>query len=364
MESIQQTFSGAVDFGRKVTATVSRNGDLIHKTYVDITLPALSNGGAGTIAWVRNIGNVLIKEVSITIGGAQIDKHYGQWLHIWNELTQSPGHVDTYKAMIGDRSVLVTGAASIPAATISVPLQFWFCRNAGLALPLIALQFHEVKFEIEFRPFSECYQASADATPATPVLTDASLWIDYIYLDTAERRKFAQLTHEYLIDQLQFQGAESVAQTNVSPRMQFNHPCKEIVWVTQLDSNVQSVAAANVLANRWTDFSNGAGGDQLVDAKIQLNGHDRFSARNAKYFNLTQPLQHHTRGPAVGIYVYSFALKPEEHQPSGTINMSRIDNAVMKLTFASAAAAKVSIFATNVNIFRVMSGMGGVAYAN
>jgi hypothetical protein len=368
MESIEQTFSGAVDFGRKVSATVSRNADLIHKTYLEINLPALSNGGAGTVAWVRNIGNVIIKEVSVSIGGSQIDKHYGQWLHIWNELTQTAEHTVTYKEMIGDTSRLTTGAASIPAATITVPFQFWFNRNVGLALPLIALAYHEVKFEIEFRPFSECYQASTTATPPTPVLSNASLWINYIYLDTAERRQFAQITHEYLIEQLQFQGAESVSQVAVRQRVTFNHPCKELVWVVQPDANVASVASADTDANRWTDFTDGAvsygGADPLVDAKLQLNGHDRFATRKAAYFNLQQPYDHHTNGPNVGIYVYSFALSPEEHQPSGSINMSRIDNATMQMTLASSANSQIYMYATNYNILRIMSGMGGLAYSN
>lgn len=366
MEAIEQTFSGAVDFGRKVSATVSRNADLIHKTYLEIDLPALSNGGAGTIAWVRNIGNVIIKEVSVSIGGSQIDKHYGQWLHIWNELTQTAEHVNTYKEMIGDTAVLTTGAASIPAATISVPLQFWFNRNVGLALPLIALAYHEVKFDIEFRPFSECYQASSAATPPTPTLANASLWINYIYLDTAERRQFAQITHEYLIEQLQFQGAESVSQVAVRQRLTFNHPTKELVWVVQPDANVASVASAHVDANRWTDFTDGstpyAGADPLVDAKLQLNGHDRFATRKAAYFNLQQPYDHHTNGPAVGIYVYSFALEPESHQPSGSINMSRIDNATMQMSLASSASSQVYMYATNYNILRIMSGIKECIY--
>lgn len=221
-----------------------------------------------------------------------------------------------------------------------------------------------MKFEIEFRPFSECYAASATATPPTPVLTNASLYIDYIYLDASERRQFAQVTHEYLIEQLQFQGAESVAQTSVRQRLTFNHPCKELVWATQLDSLVDTVASANVNANQWTNFANASNKDHLVEAKLQLNGHDRFSTRHAGYFNLTQPYQHHTNGPAVGIYVYSFALKPEDHQPSGSINMSRIDNASLQMVFGSAAAAKVRVFMTNYNILRIQSGMAGVAYAN
>ncbi len=229
---------------------------------------------------------------------------------------------------------------------------------------------HEVKINIEFRPFSECY-ASASGTVNVPTLTNASLWVDYIYLDTDERKKYAQNAHEYLIEQLQFTGAESFSQTSIRQRLNFNHPCKELVWVTQLDSNVQTVAAADSDANRWTDFTdNGVGAnpyngdDPLVDAKLQLNGHDRFATRKAGYFNLVQPLQHHTRGPATGIYVYSFALKPEEHQPSGTVNMSRIDNGTIQLTMSSAAATKLYTYMTNYNVLRVMSGMAGLAYAN
>jgi hypothetical protein len=368
MESIEQTFSGAVDFGRKVTTTVSRNGDLIGKTYLQLDLPALT--GTGTQAWVRNIGHVLIKEVEVSIGGSRIDKHYGQFLHIWQELTQTKEHEDSYNVMIGNTTELTTEAASIPSRTLYIPFQFWFNRHTGSALPIIALQYHEVKFELEFRPFSECH-VSSSGTVTVPTLSNASLWIDYIFLDTDERRQFAQIQHEYLIEQLQFAGSESFSQTSIKQRLNFNHPCKELIWVTQLDSNVQNVSAAGGDANRWTDFTdNGAGAnpyngdDPMVDAKLQLNGHDRFSTRKAGYFNLVQPLQHHTRGPATGVYVYSFAIKPEEHQPSGTVNMSRIDNATLNMTMASAAAMKLYTYAINYNVYRNVSGMGGLAYSN
>lgn len=157
-----------------------------------------------------------------------------------------------------------------------------------------------------------------------------------------------------MIEQLQFTGSEAFAATSVRQKLNFNHPCKEIVWVVQLDS----VAAAN----NWTDYTS-SGSDHLVDAKLLLNGQDRFSTRKAGYFNLVQPYQHHTRGPAVGVYVYSFALSPEQHQPSGSVNMSRIDNTTLQLTFASSAALKLYTYATNYNVFRVLSGMGGLAYA-
>lgn len=351
LESIQQTFNGTVDFGRKVSATISRNGDLINKMYLQVDLPVLTGG---TQAWVNYIGETMIKEVEIEIGGARIDRHYGQWLHIWGELTLSKSIEDTYKVMVGETNDLTGQAGSVAAATLYIPLQFWFCRNTGLALPLIALQYHEVKVNIEFRAASECFITTAGVTNV-PVLASASLYCDYIYLDTDERRQFAQVAHEYLIEQLQFTGSEAFSATSVRQKLNFNHPVKELIWVAQLDT----VATAK----GHTDFSS-AGADHLVDAKLLLNGQDRFSTRKAGYFNLVQPYQHHTRGPATGVYVYSFALKPEEHQPSGSVNMSRIDNATLQLSFASSAAIKVYTYATNYNVFRVMSGMGGLAYSS
>lgn len=212
---------------------------------------------------------------------------------------------------------------------------------------------------------------SGSGTVTVPTLTDASLWVDYVYLDTDERRQFAQISHEYLIEQLQFAGSESFSQTAVRQRLNFNHPCKEIVWVSQLTANTDTVANAGVLANRWTDFTdNGSGSDPyngndpMVDAKLQINGQDRFATRTAAYFNLVQPYQCHTRIPATGIYVYSFSLKPEEHQPTSCINFSRIDSAILQLTMASAAAMNLMTFAKNYNILRITSGMGGLAYSS
>jgi hypothetical protein len=368
VESIEQTFSGTIDFGKRATATVSRNGDLINRTYFQVALPALT--GTGTQAWVRNLGNIMIDNIVVNIGGSQIDKHYGIFMHIWQELTLTAEHEDTYNVMIGNTTVLTTEAATIPATTLYIPLQFWFNTNIGLSLPLIALQYHEVQFVFELRPFSSLYvSSSGTVTPAS--ISYASLWIDYVYLDTDERRQFAQIQHEYLIEQLQFTGAESFSQTAVKQRLNFNHPCKELIWVAQLDSNVQSVAAAGGLANRWGDFTdNGVGanpyngGDLVYDAKLQLNGHDRFNVRLAGYFNLVQPYDHHTRGPATGIYTYSFAEKPEDHQPSGSVNMSRIDNATLVLTMNSSASMQLYTYMKNYNVMRVLSGMAGLAYSN
>jgi hypothetical protein len=343
MEAIEQTFNGAADFGKRVTCTVSRNGDLMHKVYLQVTVPADPSG-----TYVKNLGQALIKFAEVEIGGQRIDKHYGDWMHIWNELSQEAGKKEGYGLMTGAGSK----DAGISAETdLYIPLEFWFCRNPGLALPLIALQYHEVKINIEFSALSEL------TSTAGLSLSAASLYVDYIYLDTDERRRFAQVSHEYLIEQVQFTGDESVSSVSNKIKLNFNHPCKELVWVVQRDaSGVEKF-----------DYTDASGLNPVLIAKLQLNGHDRFSERMGRYFNLVQPYQHHTNVPKTGINVYSFGLKPEEHQPSGTCNMSRIDNATLQLTLTSetvGADAKVRVYATNYNVLRIMSGMGGLAYSN
>jgi hypothetical protein len=399
IESIEQVFSGTADFGRKVTCTISRNGDLINHIYLQVQFPALSvgsvwaSGAPNNVAWTNSVAVALIRTVKIEIGGQKIDEHYGVWLEIWNELTQTAEKVNGYNHMVGTyaTNVGLVGNANAPRIYY-VPLQFWFCRNPGLSLPLIALQYHEVKIIMEFRTAAELIvglTAAGDrdnASNTTTIVDSAgvqlqtcALWVDYIYLDTEERRRFAQMSHEYLIDQLQFTGAESLQLDQVANkvRLNFNHPVKELVWVLQMSQNFTIGTAYN----DWFNFSAALPGtptpsnavDLMADAKILLNGHDRFQVRPQTYFRLVQPYQHHTRIPEKHIYVYSFGLRPEEHQPSGTCNFSRIDNAqlVFDLTnitnlvnVSSGDTGQLSIYATNYNVLRIMSGMGGLAYSN
>jgi len=370
-------------------------------------------------------------------------------------------------AASGGPSQVCAPRNALPETTLYIPFLFWFCRNPGLALPLIALQYHEVKINIDFRPIGECLWAVGDLTQTTGVksvaqayqqsLVAASLYVDYIFLDTDERRKMAQNPHEYLIEQLQFTGDESVGSSSNKIKLNFNHPCKELIWVVQPDANVDycsSLEASGTLFRtlgaqpfNYTDsidalppsiaafagpseimaptsyinssglfelpgapqptdpttvtfntdvpfntqYTNTPGSlvsdagtfvlsetaldmhcwgeNPVVTAKLQLNGQDRFSEREGNYFDVVQPFQHHTRAPDTGINVYSFALRPEEHQPSGSCNFSRIDNAVLQLvlsapTVSGTATAKVRVYAVNYNVLRVMSGMAGVAYSN
>ena len=470
IESVEQVYNGAVGFGQTVTCTVARNADLMYRTYIRIVLPDVTPTSTYNYRWLNWIGHVLVHSVSFEIGGQQIDKHYGEWLHVWNELSQKAGQQANYANLVGNVPKLVQPSTSAkPGLELYVPLQFFFCRDPGLALPLIALQFHEVKFTIKFRNKLECYWSENGVESSLNSLDfTSSLWIDYIFLDTDERRRFAQVSHEYLIEQLQF-NEETVTTTTPKIDLTLNHPVKEIVWLVQKDTytnrdqmqvvggqqyfnyttridttgfsgtpadpngggigggwfsglnpalsmpfggtatvantgalvnsnrtvanslvntssndiNLENLSFANLFGNGNTTNPSGwstnlpvfdIGKNPVEYAKIQLNGQDRFSERTGRYFNLLQPYQYHENGPPTGYNVYSFALKPEDHQPSGTCNFSRIDKATLHLTLlaetlqdeagVSGPSAKVRIYATNYNILRIMSGMGGLAYAS
>jgi hypothetical protein len=402
LEAIEQTFNGNATYGSRVTCQITRNGDLINRVYFVGTLTNTNAKSTGTadnncIALVPYFGLKLLKTIELEIGGQRIDKHYSEWLYIWNELSLPQGKRDGYKLMVGgdklNRSIVLEATQSY---SVYVPLEFWFCRNVGLALPLIALQYHEVKINIEFENVSnmvdkginysdkafkltqsdgstdltELQEVNINFSGGTNLDLSASLWVDYIFLDTDERRRFAQLSHEYLIEQLQFTGSDTVsagANSLKSIRMNFNHPCKELIWVIKPTpkGDFRQTIYWNNFTDRNKDNQYVLAKNPVTTAKIQLNGNDRFADRKGNYFSLVQPYQHHENTPDnfnTGINVYSFAIKPEEHQPSGTLNMSRIDTAV--LSVASSVDGSIYIYTVNYNVLRILSGMGGLAYSN
>jgi hypothetical protein len=508
VENIEQVFNGAADFGRKVTCQISRNGDLITKMYLRVQLPDFTISGDATKqwSWVSRIGHALINSIELQIGGTRIDKQYGNWLNIWYELARNWAHDRGYAIMIGDTVDLTTLSNAHSSSILYIPLKFFNNRNDGLAIPLIALQYHEVILNFEFSTLLNCvnYSSNVSASDLSAIkLSAASLFVDYVYLDTEERKRFAQAQHEYLIEQIQFTGSESVNSLVQKFRLNFNHPCKALYWTLQLgrytsghtflaydaknientrlmatkravlalakyNGNKLYLTADDVSANlsgivlpdstnssvvslfqrinpiaitSEPDLDNitilgdlltleeistpvnqlwfytttaytttvkmstltrsapsGTQGSAVYDIVVQqvdnygiyldktgnpvnkvllqLNGHDRFSERDGTYFNYVQPYQHHSNTPTDGLNMYSFALNPEEHQPSGTCNMSRIDNATLNLTFGRYSSdnefkniyladdSDISIYATNYNVLRIMSGMGGLAYSN
>jgi hypothetical protein len=387
IESIQQTYNGQTEFGNTINCTVSRNGDLINRVYVEIDVKGLGAPTTPDAAlntkhakYVDYLGLKLLKNVVVEIGGQQIDKHYSDWMFIWNELSLPIGKRYGYDKMVGASGDELSKVAEDKSTKLYIPLEFWFCRNIGLALPLIALQYHEVKFKIEFSEIdeialsyndsdleisSDSHLEGADKTKIGNQLL-CNIYVDYIFLDTDERRKFAQLSHEYLIEQLQFTGEEQSSQQQI--RLNFNHPVKELVWVSKWAQN--NTNTNNSFAN-WNNYSYTSdvdkdGKNSFEQGSIKLNGNDRIANRESRYFDLVQPYQHHTNIPKNGgINVYSFALKPEEHQPSGTLNMSRIDSAHLHFKIKSTKkSGTVLIYAVNYNVLRILSGMGGLAYSN
>ena len=327
VESIEQTFNGSADSKSKISVTVSRNGDLLSAVWLAVTS---KTGGAAAGVISAKEAWAAVDNVEVEVGGQVIDKQYGHWMQVWTDLSHPYD-----KSKLLDESLATSAAGEVSY----LPLQFWFCRNPGLALPLIALQYHEVKLNITF--------GTRGATAG-----NVAVWCDYVFLDTDERRRFAQVSHEYLIEQVQFSNELAVQNTMTQHELRFNHPVKELVWTVN---------------NSTTDIT-------VNTALLQLNGHDRFKRREGKYFTKVQRYQYHSGAedqgqdtPDAGAsvpHVYSFALKPEEHQPSGTCNFSRIDNAVLNLEHQNIAAGKLRVYAVNYNVLRIMSGMGGLAYSN
>jgi hypothetical protein len=405
-----------------------------------------SDGSTERVQWVDNIANTMVKSVALNIGGQDIDKHYSEWFSIWNELTLAEEKRAGYNDLIGQQNLvevstvgayddntgaLVTDYSQNPGTVVSardpeapysdfrsrfstgvtykyqglqtpkvvhpatkvqfMP-QFWFNNNPGLALPLIALQYHQVRVKFDIRPLSELYVLSSNDQDASGLrleesrlaLGDVKFWVNYVFLEAAERRVTAKKSHEYLITQLQTNDGESVNAANHRAKLSFNHPCMELIWAVREDE------ASN--ANRWNDFetyrntflysagtvnstnSTSAaktfirGLNPVTSLKLQIHGQDRFDARDGDYFNRYQPYLYHSRVPkSRGIGVYSFALNPESRQPNGTANFSRIDNPNLLITFAQISSANVGrlfVYARNVNLFRVAGGMGGVSFAS
>lgn len=546
IESINQTLTGETNFGSSLKSILSRAGDLIHKMYLEVQLPEidlatnLQSNHAVAFRWLNWIGHILIKEIKITIGGQEIDKQNGEWLHIWNELTQKREKSEAYAEMVGNVPKLTqiysvdSGApdksCTVEAYTLNIPLQFWFNRNPGLALPIIALQYHDIEVSIQLETLDKCMwghlvkhpqntqmdntsdtnyvvaqgasiftTSSGFSSTVTTKLKSVKLYVDYIFLDTQERQRFSQVAHEYLIETVQSKINKTIKASSDSETTSLNalsHPVKELIWVIQpnkfkdksftqtrggnqnfnftdqydysgftgtpegywgpglrggrgnqnifygmstvkiqgqlnqdsVDTNnflggVETTSLALTDANAkknttavgfadimqytplstsnpvdkrylenlmgptlsepssstensvglWTKTNNNlklldAGKNPTQEANITLNGNPRFSTRNGDYFNIIQPYNHHTSVPAPGINVYSFALRPEEYQPSGTCNFSRIDDAQLVISTLSTQIKKynssIRVYALSYNVLRIMSGMGGLAYSS
>lgn len=442
MDTVQITFNDSPNFGKSVSALISRNGDLISDVLVSVTLPDLElSDNDATSMWVDHIGHFLFKKIEFMIGDQVIDRQYGDWLEIWSQLSLTEEKKQEYYEMIGHAPVDSLGRPTglqkdvddgiIDSRTIYIPMQFWFCRNVGLAIPLLALQYNEVKINIEFEVISNLVRNQGTEI-RTRNLVDAKLWVEYVYLDTDERRRFANNIHEYLIEQIQYNGGQLIPNVSDSRNkpsshyidLDFNHPVKELLWVVQpteyitdYDTQpanytaVKAVGPANQTEVNYIDDLGAAGlgainstsklrdlinqscvnpngaRNPVVSARMIVNGRPRFSTRLGSYFNWLQPRDYHTSIPeSKGINVYSFSLLPERHQPSGTLNFSKVDKSGLLLKLATfqdttdqpeieypglatqnpcrSSECNCRVYAVTYNVLRIMHGMGGLAYNN
>lgn len=412
MEPFRINFTGQPSWGTKQTAVIGRHADLLYSTYVEVVLPYYAENSITIAAKWNNdqgrLGYNLIRYAELEIGGQLIDRLYGEWLYLWDALTSdyaksamlnrmvAAGSTSTPTTLVADLSCNVGSGRPSNPNVLYIPLYFFFTKNPGAALPLIALQYHEVKINIQWNKpelISGNFSATNDNenfnVNILPNPTQAAIYIDYIYLDVEERRRMAQQSHEYLIEQTQFNEDKGIASMNNRIDLTFNHPVKELIWVVQPTSytncSVFKNAGTKVLkpfTYNGLDISNNSI-DPVYEQWIQINGQDRMDRRYGSYYNEVQLYQHHTGfggtygttttpTPQTGIYMYSFALRPEEHQPSGTCNFSRIDTATIVMNLNGAinidesrdATYNIRVYAVNYNILRIMSGMAGLAYSN
>lgn len=367
IESMPQSIDGRTDFGQTIEITIDRKGDLIRDIICHVELPILPTG----YYWTNGIGNALIRQVDLEIGGQLIDRHYSEWMDIWSQLTINESKIGAYNQMVGNYnslSSLQNNAQSV--LKLNIPFFFWFNRDWSVALPLIALQFHEVKLRIYLRDFNSCYRNDTTNTflaASEFPIGNFQVWVDYVLLDMDERREIAQQQHEILIDQVQVAGDEFVAksQSAVNKKLAFNHPVKELYWVHTCNDYLQQ----NLMTgNQCLNYSLPTSVETFSTGLIQLNGIDRFKTRSAEYFRLVQNYQYHTRYSAKNIYTYSFGLFPEKQNPSGTCNMSKITTLTLNLGYGdidhSGNNMVLKVFGVNYNILRIMSGMAGLSWSN
>lgn len=429
IEAIQQSYNGSVGNSQEnqITCILSKSGDLVKDVWVEVTLPASAVNGANTgatyINWVNNTGHAFLKRSQCYIGSDLIDEHDSRWLDIWNELTdhEEKEHLGLNKHNAGN-TYLKSNTGTLPTCTLNIPLKFWFNRNPGLALPIVALNFSDVKLVLTTRDLRALVNTDATAgnqNQGTFITSNINIFVDYIFLDTAERRRFASNAHEYLIEQVQFDTPQALlGAVTQNIKVNFSHPVKELIWVffttqrqteltgafnndrdaTKNTSYLPGTAGATVAngSQRHDYFNYSCGGVNATDTvtavssgsdiytnstaaehfdtlEIKFDNSTRFAPRKAVYFRTCQPQQAGHRVPKKHIYLYSFALNAEDYQPSGTVNCSKIDQIDLKFNNVSQSGGanvannvnrSIAVYAVNYNILRIMSGMGGLAYTN
>ena len=376
MSSIEVPMMGDTSFGGLCRCVLPRQGDLIEDIYISIELPSVSvtgpnpnaDGEAPSVRWTSKLGHAMIDYVEVAIGNQVIDRHTGEWLELHTQLSLTDEKKKLYNNMIGQKGSLINDSPFLETQFLYIPLQFWFCRRTGMALPLCALQVHDVEIRIKLRPVKNLLLTFDENNVINAGrLENISLFCNYVYLDDSERKKFANMDHEYLIEQVQYSGMNDLGggRGNSAPLF-FNHPVKELIWTGQRVNCTQSTFALNQDGfpdyNDYFNYSNtstpGESLNMFESFLIQINGNDLMPAREANYFNMYVPWRYHTNAPDTGVFCYSFSMLPEKHQPSGTLNFSCLDSASIKVEFNDAATLPIvlKVYAVSYNVLCLAGG--------
>ncbi len=336
----------------------------IYKAYVNKTTNDKNNNIK--CAWVKNLGHSLIEYIDVYIGGKRIDRHLGIWINIWYQLTYKEDQIMIYNKIIGNVEELTFfDKKEKPSYDIYVPLTFWFCKFNGLSFPLIAMQYNDIRINVKLRKFAEVFyieriykaQYNGNDVFLTAELIELmqnsnqnlinieqehdidlnDLWenkgkqlhghilMDYIYLESAERKKFAQSGHEYLIERIQDEKFDKVQQTDFDVELNFTNPSKELIWVLLKDIYTNNDSGYNEC--RWNDYSlNRDNKNPILSAQLSFNNYTRIQKQVGIYFDTYQPLTYHHVTPSAGINMYSFCLDPTKQQPTGSCNFSKLTN--------------------------------------
>jgi hypothetical protein len=496
IESVPLSFVSEPNFGSVSVCPISRSGDLLGKLTLAVNLPTIPKftNIDGTlnqfkkVAWIKNIGFYLIKEMIFEVNGQTIDTRYGEWLYIWSQLTQNAKSIDP---LIGNEPILTTLTNGKAPYQLLIPLEFYFTRNPGLYFPLVSLNSDSVKIIFKFRSLNECLNVAPtnsilimedicpfdegdyivqytagdkifgqvvgfdyvakrlfytkikngsnnpidqftsatlepnlslnrfiarsndpfnvylneinsfvssriysynDPNPiikyVTPQpgsietkekvtltsninLSQTILYADYVYLDTGERARFLNNVQEYLIEQVQLESDQGIGSSTYTQVLNFKNPCKAIYWVGQMQNVITATQNLNQHSNYTNSFvfdtdKNKYTGKNLTEsAELDLDGKSIFGTRSSSYFNLIEPLEHHSNSPATGINMFSFSLAPEKVQPSGTMNMSKINRQTLKLRLNSVTQTNpinIRTYALSYNLFRIMYGIAGLIF--
>ncbi len=376
------TFEGASDFGQSVTLQIPRNfGDLLGPCYLAITLPPLYLSDGSEVGYTNSIGHALIQEISVMIGEKEIDRHTGEYMQLMTKLETDESKRYGVQEMIGEIDGFPTVTKKGPF-TVYVPLHFWFCKDPGLYLPLIALQHHAVRINLTIAKLQQLFYNEGLLTCSTDNtvlavrdahITKLELLCDIVQLDIQERRTLTSTVQQYVIPVTytsnNFPLPAQATQVNVP--LDFKNQMRELVWVVQREKMLTVNEPFNY-SSRAANESGPGPYDLINSAVVLLDGEERFERRDAAYFRTLQPYRYHTAIPSGQfIYTYSFCLDPESSVPNGTLNFSRFQRVVLQIAPNNTATqmpdggrgnAVCRVYGRAWNYLKVLNGMGGLLF--